>query len=234
MSRPPSRDLARHAQALSDALGVDVAPTPRLAEALTHPSASTRARADNQRLEFLGDRILGLVIAEALFERFPDAAEGDLAPRYNALVRKETCADAAESVGLGAMLHLGRSEALAGGRRKTAILGDAMEAVIAAIHLDAGLPAARAAILALWTPRLKTVHAAPTDAKTALQEWAQARGLPPPAYPTLDRSGPDHAPVFTVAARLADGTEATASAPSKRAAQQAAAAALLTEIEARP
>ncbi|MEM1315063.1 MAG: ribonuclease III domain-containing protein, partial [Pseudomonadota bacterium] len=84
MSRPPSRDLARHAAALSDALGVPVAPTPRLAEALTHPSASTRARADNQRLEFLGDRILGLVIAEALFERYPDAAEGDLAPRYNA------------------------------------------------------------------------------------------------------------------------------------------------------
>ncbi|MEM6742318.1 MAG: ribonuclease III [Pseudomonadota bacterium] len=233
MSQQPSRDLVRHARTLSDALGLAVGPTPRLSEALTHPSASSPARADNQRLEFLGDRVLGLVIAEALFKRFPDAAEGDLAPRYNALVRKETCAEAAESLGLGAMLHLGRSESLAGGRRKTAILGDAMEAVIAALYLDAGMEAARAAILRLWADRLDSVHAAPTDAKTALQEWAQARGLPPPDYPTLDRSGPDHAPVFTVAARLTGGEEATASAPSKRAAQQAAAAALLARIEAR-
>ncbi|MEO0680353.1 MAG: ribonuclease III [Pseudomonadota bacterium] len=227
----PAKDLAQHAARLSSRLGRTVTPSPRLQEALTHPSASSRARPDNQRLEFLGDRVLGLVLAQALFARFPDASEGDLAPRYNALVRRETCAEMAEALDLGAMLRLGRSEALAGGRRKTAILADAMEAVIAAIYLDDGMEAAGEVILTLWAARVDGAAATPTDAKTALQEWAQARGLPPPDYPTLDRDGPDHAPVFTVAARLAGGEEATASAPSKRAAQQAAAAALLSQIE---
>jgi len=229
IARPP-KDLAQHAAALSRRLEMDVEATPRLAEALTHPSATSRARPDNQRLEFLGDRVLGLVLSEALFARFPDAPEGDLAPRFNALVRRETCAEMAEALDLGPMLRLGRSESLAGGRRKAAILADAMEAVIAAIYLDAGMEAAREAILALWAARIDGAAATPTDAKTALQEWAQARGLPPPDYPTLGRDGPDHAPVFTVAARLAGGEEATASAPSKRAAQQAAAAALLAQV----
>ena len=221
--------LDGHAAALAERLGVPVAPTPRLAAALTHPSAA--AREDNQRLEFLGDRVLGLTIAEALFARYPQAPEGDLAHRFNALVRKETCAEVAAELGLGPMLRLGKSESLAGGRRKTAILGDAMEAVIAALHLDLGPEAARAAVLTAWGPRLDRVEAAPTDAKTALQEWAQARGQRPPVYVEEGRSGPDHAPVFTVAARLADGSEARAAAPSKRAAQQAAAAALLKRLE---
>ncbi len=224
-------DLAAHAAALSERLGVPVIPSPRLDEALTHPSASTRARPDNQRLEFLGDRVLGLVMAEALFERFPEAEEGALAPRFNALVRKETCAEVAAGLGLGEMLRLGRSETMAGGRRKTAILGDAMEAVIAAIHLDSGPEAARAAILAAWGDRPAEAETTAPDAKTALQEWAQARGLAPPTYPEIDREGPDHAPVFTVAARLGRRAEATASAPSKRAAQQAAAAELLARLE---
>ena len=200
-----------------------------LVEALTHPSMA--AGAHNQRLEFLGDRVLGLVIAEALVAADPQATEGDLAPRLNALVRKETCAEVAAELDLGAALRMGRSEMLTGGRRKTALLGDAMEAVIAAVYLDGGLEAARALILRAWGERIAAVQAVGRDPKTALQEWAQARGLPPPAYLDLDRQGPDHAPVFSVEARLEDGRSAEGRAASKRAAQQAAAEALLVLVE---
>lgn len=201
-----------------------------LVEALTHPSVG--GAASNQRLEFLGDRVLGLVIAEALLAADPSAPEGTLAPRLNALVRKETCAEVAAELDLGAGLRMGRSEMLSGGRRKTALLGDAMEAVIAAIYLDAGLETTRALILAWWGGRIAAAHRQEADAKTALQEWAQARGLRPPAYLDTGRSGPDHAPRFVVEARLEDGRAATGDAPSKRAAQQAAAAALLARITA--
>ncbi len=228
------RDLAAHAAALSARLGVEVRPSPTLDEALTHPSASSKARPDNQRLEFLGDRVLGLVIAQAVFDRFPTASEGDLAPRFNALVRKETCAEVAEELGLGLMLRLGRSESLAGGRRRPAVLGDAMEALIAAIFLDAGMETAREAILTAWGDRVAAAARTRADAKTAVQEWAQARGLAPPTYEERGRSGPDHAPEFTISARLADGTEAEGRAPSKRAAQQEAAKALLVRLEDRP
>ena len=200
-----------------------------LVEALTHPSMAKQA--DNQRLEFLGDRVLGLVIAEALLDRDPAAREGDLAPRLNALVRKETCAEVATELDLGTALRIGRSEMLTGGRRKTALLGDAMEAVIAAVYLDAGLGPARALVLRGWGARIGAVRAVARDPKTALQEWAQARGLPPPAYADLDREGPDHAPLFSVEARLADGRAAPGRAPSKRAAQQAAAEALLALLD---
>jgi ribonuclease III len=200
-----------------------------LIEALTHPSMATGAH--NQRLEFLGDRVLGLVIAEALLAQDPAAQEGELAPRLNALVRKETCAEVAASLDLGAALRMGRSEMLTGGRRKTALLGDAMEAVIAAVYLDGGLEAARRLILRSWGERIAGVGAVGRDAKTSLQEWAQARGLPPPVYRDLDREGPDHAPVFSVEARLADGRAAQGRAATKRAAQQAAAEALLARLE---
>ncbi|MBP7000077.1 ribonuclease III [Amaricoccus sp.] len=200
-----------------------------LVEALTHPS--TGAPAHNQRLEFLGDRVLGLVIAEALLAEDPGASEGALAPRLNALVRKETCAEVAQAIDLGAAMKLGRSEALSGGRRKTAILGDAMEAAIAAVYRDAGLDAARALVLRLWGPRIAAAKAQGQDAKTALQEWAQARGQRPPDYLDIGRAGPDHAPVFSVEARLEDGRAAHGEAASKRAAQQAAAAALLARLE---
>ncbi|TYO91614.1 ribonuclease III [Oceanicella actignis] len=226
------RELAAHARRLSQALGAPLQPSDLLEEALTHPSASSPARADNQRLEFLGDRVLNLVLAEALLARHPDEPEGRIAARYNALVRKETCAQIAAEIGLGEAMRLGRSEKLTGGRRKQAMLGDAMEALIAAVYLEHGLDAARAAILRLWGPRLEAAgDEPPTDAKSALQKWAQARGMEPPRYATISREGADHAPVFTVAARLADGREATASAPSKRAAQQAAAARLLDQLE---
>lgn len=200
-----------------------------LAEALTHPSAASVSRPDNQRLEFLGDRILGLVIAEALLETWRNEAEGDLAPRLNALVRRETLAEVAVETGLGEHLHLGRSENTSGGRRKAAILADAMEAVIAALYLDAGLEAARSFILTHWAARLRAPRA-PMDAKTRLQEWAQGNGMAPPKYEIRLRTGPDHAPAFTVEARLETGASAAGTAGSRKQAEQIAAEALLDVI----
>ena len=159
------------------------------------------------------------------------AAEGQIAPRFNALVRKETCAEVAREIDLGAVLKLGRSEMKSGGRRKDALLADAMEAVIAAIYRDAGLEAARAVVLRLWSDRIENVRADARDPKTALQEWAQARGQTPPTYREIARKGPDHAPVFTVEAALQSGEAATGEAASKRQAEQAAAKALLVQVE---
>ena len=201
-----------------------------LVRAVTHASIASGTRPDNQRQEFLGDRVLGLVIAEALLAADELASEGQLAPRYNALVRKETCAEVAREIDLGAVLKLGRSEMVSGGRRKEALLADAMEAVIAAIYQDAGFEAARDAVLRMWGSRIGAVKADARDAKTALQEWAQARKQQPPIYAEVARSGPDHAPVFTVEARLEDGLSARADAASKRAAEQTAAHMLLKQL----
>ncbi|MBY6002990.1 ribonuclease III [Salipiger bermudensis] len=201
-----------------------------LRRALTHSSMSAPGREDNQRLEFLGDRVLGLVMAEALLADDRAASEGQLAPRFNALVRKETCADVAREIDLGAALKLGRSEMMSGGRRKMALLGDAMEAVIAAVYLDAGFDAAKELVRRLWGERVSRVDEDARDAKTSLQEWAQARGMQPPAYVEVGRSGPDHAPVFTIEARLASGETAQATAGAKRKAEQEAAAALLAKV----
>jgi ribonuclease-3 len=201
-----------------------------LIRAATHASIATPTRPDNQRLEFLGDRVLGLVMAEALLQADPGASEGQLAPRYNALVRKEACADVARDIGLGEVLKLGRSEMMSGGRRKDALLADALEAVIAAVYLDGGFAAAQALVLRLWGDRITAVKADARDAKTALQEWAQARGMDPPAYREVAREGPDHAPEFTVEAVLRSGQTATARAASKRLAEQMAAEALLSRI----
>lgn len=202
-----------------------------LTRALTHASLSTPSRPDNQRLEFLGDRVLGLVMAEALLAADRQASEGQLAPRFNALVRRETCAAVAHEVGLGEVLKLGRSEMMSGGRRKEALLADAMEAVIAAVYLDAGFPAARDMVLRLWGDRIGQVETDARDAKTTLQEWAQARGMTPPRYRVVDREGPDHEPTFTIEAELQDGRKARAVAKSKRAAEQAAARALLELVQ---
>ena len=202
-----------------------------LTRAVTHSSIGSATRPDNQRLEFLGDRVLGLVMAEALLTADVQAKEGQLAPRFNALVRKETCAAVAREIGLGEVLKLGRSEMLTGGRRKEALLGDAMEAVIAAVYLDSGFEAAKALILRLWAGRIAAVEPDARDAKTSLQEWAQARGMPPPVYVESGRSGPDHAPVFTVQVTVASGEMAEATAGSKRLAEQGAARVLLERME---
>ncbi len=223
--------LATDITAFMDRLGHRFTAPELLIRALTHSSIGSPTRPDNQRLEFLGDRVLGLAMAEALFRADKRAAEGLLAPRFNALVRKETCAAVARDIDLGAVLKLGRSEMMSGGRRKEALLGDAMEAVIAAVYLDAGFDVARNLVLRLWGGRIAAVESDARDAKTALQEWAQARGLPPPRYETLDREGPDHAPLFRIAVTLENGETEAAAAGSKRQAEQAAAKALLARLE---
>lgn len=222
--------LSADLQALEARLGHTFSRPDLLVRAVTHSSRSSTTREDNQRLEFLGDRVLGLVMAEALLAHDRNASEGQLAPRFNALVRKEACADVAAEIDLGAALKLGRSEMMSGGRRKQALLGDAMEAVIAAVYKDAGFEVARDLVLRLWGKRIQTVEADARDPKTSLQEWAQGRGLNPPSYIMLSRSGPDHAPVFTIAVRLDTGQEAQARDGSKRKAEQAAAKALLDKL----
>lgn len=223
----PSADIAAFARRL----GHDFARPELLVRALTHGSIASPTRPDNQRLEFLGDRVLGLAMAEALLAADRGATEGQLAPRLNALVRGETCAEIAREIGLGEVLKLGRSEMLSGGRRKEALLADALEAVLAAVYLDAGWEAARALTLRLWGDRLRRVEPDARDAKTVLQEWAQAQGMPPPRYEMVDRSGPDHAPRFRIAVTLADGRAAEAEgAGTKRAIEQAAAQALLGQL----
>jgi ribonuclease-3 len=212
-------------------LGHDFADPELLIEAVTHSSLSSTTRSDNQRLEFLGDRVLGLVIAEALSDRDPEASEGQMAPRFNALVRKETCAEIARGLDLGAALKMGRSEMISGGRRKQAILADGMEAILAAVYRDAGFEVAKTLILRLWDTRIDAAKIDARDAKTTLQEWAQARGMKPPKYVEVGRSGPDHAPVFEIEAQLSNGISGAGTAESKRNAQQAAADAVLRQVE---
>ncbi len=222
--------LSTELQQFQDRLGHRFEQPELLVRSVTHPSMSSPHRANNQRLEFLGDRVLGLVMSEALFAADITASEGVLAPRFNALVRKETCADVAKEIDVGAVLKLGRSEQKSGGRRKNALLGDAMEAIIAAIYLDAGFDAARTAVLRLWGERINAVDEDARDPKTALQEWAQARGLTPPKYEVVSRDGPDHQPVFTIEVRLDNGDSERATAGSKRQAEQAAAKSLLAKV----
>lgn len=225
--------LSADATAFAARLGHSFEKPELLQRALTHASISSPTRPDNQRLEFLGDRVLGLVMAEALLKADPGAVEGKLAPRFNALVRKETCAGVAQDLGLGEALHLGRSEMVSGGRRKSAILADALEAAIAAVYLDGGFPAAAKVILQAWSAWIEQVDDDARDAKTALQEWAQSLGQTPPVYTEIAREGPDHAPMFTIEVKLETGEVARGQAPAKRHTEQAAAKALLTLIEGR-
>jgi ribonuclease-3 len=223
--------LSSELQAFAGRLGYLFTKPEPLIRAVTHSSMVSPHRDDNQRLEFLGDRVLGLVMADALLQADPNAPEGLLAPRYNALVRRETCADVARQIDLGAVLKLGRSEMKSGGRRKEALLAAAREAVIAAVSQDGGFEAARDMVLRLWGARIHDVADDARDAKTALQEWAQARGEVPPQYVEVARTGPDHQPVFTIEVRLASGPSKQATAGSKRHAEQAAATALLKKVD---
>lgn len=200
-----------------------------LDRALTHISAlSGKSRSGSyQRLEFLGDRVLGLVVSDMLLRAFPKADEGELSKRLADLVRKETCAEVARAMDLGAAIRLGNSESNAGGRRRTAILADVCESLIGAVFLDGGYAAATKLIDKFWHERMETVARPPRDAKTALQEWAQGRGLPTPSYQEVERSGPHHNPEFRVAVVLPNRDPAEGQGRSKRAAEQAAAAAML-------
>ena len=202
-----------------------------LEQALTHISALTGARnraGSYQRLEFLGDHVLGLVVSDMLFRAFAKADEGEMSRRLADLVRKEACADVARAIDLGEAIRLGASEANAGGRGRTAILADVCEALIGAVFVDGGYPAASALIERLWSGRMRTPARPLRDSKTVLQEWAQARGLPTPAYREVERKGPDHDPEFRVTVELPDLAPAEGLGRSKRAAEQAAAAAMLT------
>ena len=223
--------LSADLRAFEGRIGYSFRAPEMLLRAVTHASLSTPTRPDNQRLEFLGDRVLGLVMAEALLRADLAASEGQLAPRFNALVRKEACAEVARELGLGEVMKLGRSEMMSGGRRREALLGDAMEAVIAAVYVDGGFDAARDLILRLWGARIGAVERDARDPKTSLQEWAQARAMPPPDYTEAGRSGPDHQPIFTVRVTMANGEGETASAGTKRVAEQMAAKALLARME---
>lgn len=203
-----------------------------LRQALTHSSASGESSRNNERMEFLGDRVLAFLVADLLLHHYPDASEGDLALRLNALVRRETCAAVALEVELGACLILGHAEAASGGQDKPVILGDACEAVIGALYLDGGMQAARAFVEACWTPRLVGLTAAPSDAKSALQEWSQARKLGTPVYSVIRREGPDHAPVFVIEVQLPGHAPSCGAGASKREAERAAALAMLREVHA--
>jgi ribonuclease III len=208
-----------------------------LDSALSHISALKGARnrvGSYQRLEFLGDHVLGLVISDMLFRAFPRADEGELSRRLADLVRKETCAEIARGIDLGAAIRLGASEANAGARTRPAILADVCEALIGAVYLDGGFVAAEALIGRLWQVRMKTKAEPLRDPKTVLQEWAQGRGLPTPAYREIARSGPDHDPQFRVAVQLPHLAPAEGSGRSKRAAEQAAAAAMMKREGVKP
>jgi ribonuclease-3 len=198
-----------------------------LIHALTHVSAS-QARSDSyERLEFLGDRVLGLIVAHMLYGAFGSESEGVLSRRLADLVRKETCAEVAESWGVGPYIRLGDGEAQTGGREKRAILGDVCEAVIGAVFLDGGLLAAEAVVRAAIEPRMQAPGRRLRDAKTSLQEWAQARRLATPHYRLAARSGPDHAPYFEVAVEVDGFAVARGAGNSKRGAEQSAAQAFL-------
>ena len=201
-----------------------------LEQALSHISALSGARnraGSYQRLEFLGDHVLGLIVSDMLFGAFPRADEGELSRRLADLVRKEACADVARSIALGSVIRLGASEDNAGGRNRTAILADVCEALVGAVFLDGGYPAASSLIERLWEERMRTPVRPLRDAKTILQEWAQGRGLPTPSYREVERRGPDHDPEFRVTVELPNRAPAEGLGRSKRAAEQAAAAAML-------
>ena len=196
-----------------------------LERALTHPSLAKQA--NNQRLEFLGDAVIGLVVAHIIYDLFPDEQEGDLARRQAGLVRSETLAKVARDIGLGEILNVALCEIQSNGRSNDSNLEDAMEALIGAIYLDGGLESAKAFIYPRWSILAKNEIIPPKDAKTALQEFAQGRGLPLPCYKLLDTKGSAHAPIFTIEVTVQGFEPATAKASSKRTAEQQAAKNLL-------
>jgi ribonuclease-3 len=201
-----------------------------LDDALTHPSAyssGSRRNSAYERLEFLGDRVLGLAVAQMLFEHFGSENEGALARRHAALVRREALVRISVGLGIDQLLHLSRSEEEGGGRRNPAILADACEAVLGAVFADGGFDAAAGVVRRNWAPMMTETLAPPKDAKTALQEWAQGRGKPLPHYETIGTEGPPHDPVFEVAVTVEGFAPVSGRGTSKRVAEQAAAAAMM-------
>jgi ribonuclease-3 len=228
-----SKDAAASLAPLAEVLGHGFEHPELLVEALTHPSARARrggAKRGYERLEFLGDRVLGLIIAELLWRGFPDEAEGALTRRHTSLVRRETLTGIAKEIGLGSHIVLSAGEEAAGSRANPSVLADVCEAVIAALYLDGGLAVARRFVERWWEQRLAKLGAPPHDPKTALQEWAQARGRALPVYRTVATEGPAHRRTFTVSVTVEGLPPATASGSSKRVAEAAAAAAALAVL----
>jgi ribonuclease III len=213
--------------ALEGRLGYAFSDRKLLSTALTHASASNSSAASYQRLEFLGDRVLGLIVTEMLLSAFPGAPEGELAQRLTALVRNETCAEVALELDLGSAIRLGQGEAQSGGRKKAAILGDVCEAVIGAIYLDGGLEPARKLIEGSWRERMESFTGTLRDAKTTLQEWAQSRGHATPSYAIVGRTGPDHAPLFEVEVEVEGLAAGRGEGKTRREAEQVAAGGVL-------
>jgi ribonuclease-3 len=215
-------------QALEERLGYTFRDRDLLVLALTHVSAPGAGSGQSyQRLEFLGDRVLGLAIAETLYRTYPGAAEGELSQRLAELVRRESCAEVAEAWDVGPYLRLGAGEVHSGGRRNQAILADACESLIGAVHLDGGYDAARALVERAFAGRITVPRRPLRDAKTALQEWAQGRGLPPPSYVIAEQIGPDHAPKFRIVVTVEGLKPGDGRGSSKRIAEQDAARSLL-------
>lgn len=225
-------DVPADQQKLAQLIGHSFSSPSLLRQALTHSSQSRSSRTeDNQRLEFLGDRVLGLIVSDMLYHTFKVEPEGDLARRLAALVRQERLAEVAGMIDLGSYLHMSRGEHEAGGRANPAILADACEAVIGALYLDGGLTVARPFIEAYWSKLMHAEVRPPQDSKTSLQEWAQGRGLPLPLYRLVGNEGPAHDPTFLVEVTLPGYEAALAKGKSKRQAEQVAAAKLLALIE---
>lgn len=199
--------------------------------ALTH--ASKHRDVNNERLEFLGDRILGLVIADALYRTYTDEDEGKLALRHAALVRAEMVATAARDIHLADAIEVSVHDRASGTATLENVLADAFEAMVGAIYIDQGIAACTRLINGLWQPYLDQMVEPPQDPKTGLQEWAQGRGLPLPQYDLVTRDGPDHAPSFTISVSVKDNGMAIASGSSRRLAEKAAAAELLATLKAK-
>ena len=225
LAKRRSTELGR----LSTRLGHEFSNAGLLKLALTHASArpGSKPNEDNERLEFLGDRVLGLAMAEILIGRFPNANEGELARWFNHLVRAETCAEVAQSWNLGDFILMSNGEASSGGRGKKTILANTCEAILGAIFSDAGYEAASIVVRRDWEPHFGNLEIAAPDAKSALQEWAQGQGLPLPRYVEIDRVGPDHAPRFTTEVEVEGRAPSTGQGDNKRQAEQAAALAVL-------
>jgi ribonuclease-3 len=233
LRNPSLPDVPGHRlRRLDEVLGHAFAKPELLDEALTHASATRRRSRGYERLEFLGDRVLGLVIAHTLLETFPKEREGDIAKRHASLVSRDALVDVAKAIGLGQHIRLSKGEADAGSRASEAVLADVMEAVIAALYLDGGLEAARRFITAHWQKLIDADVAPPRDAKTRLQEWAQARGLGLPTYTETSATGPAHAPERTIEVRIPGHPPAVGTGRSKREAEQTAAASLLGKVGA--
>ncbi|AWN41824.1 ribonuclease III [Methylobacterium durans] len=231
-ARPSSRARRAHKpkpplSALEDRLGHTFADPNLLSLALTHVSKATGRAGSYQRLEFLGDRVLGLAVAELLYQNFPEADEGDLSRRLAGLVRRETCATVAAAWDVGPHLVLGPGEVMGGGRRNQTILADVCEAILGAVYLDAGFGRAKDLVATAFRPGEKTDAPRGRDAKSALQEWAMGRGLAVPVYEVVERSGPDHAPRFRIAARVVGVEPGYGEGTSKRLAEQEAARSVL-------